>query len=69
MRLISSVVEISDAPRGLTEIKIKDSNGHRIGFFQVSTGDLDDELTEALISWQTRHTHEGGSVSIKPVSF
>ena len=63
-----TLVEVSDAPEGLTEIKVKDSRGHRIGFFQVSAGDMDDELMDALVDWQSRHTHEGGSLSIMPAS-
>lgn len=68
MRLIPPVVEIADAARGLIELKVKDSRGARIGFFQIARSDLDDELMDALTSWQERHCHEGGSLSIMRVS-
>lgn len=55
MRLIPPVVEVSDAPRGLTEIKVKDSNGARIGFCQIDSSCMDDELKADLKRWQARH--------------
>lgn len=64
MRLIPPVVEIADAARGLIELKVKDSRGARIGFFQIAASDMDDELMEDLQDWQQRHCHEGGSLSI-----
>ena len=53
------LVEVSDAPPGLIEIKIRDSKGARIGFLQASAGDLDTEVIEALKAWQGRHSHRG----------
>lgn len=64
MRILPSVIEAVDPPEGLVEIKVKDARGKRIGFLQVSADDLDDELVEALVDWQARHSHEGGSLSI-----
>lgn len=55
--LVHPIVEVADAPSGLTELKVRDSKGTRIGFFQVSARDLDDELMEALHDWQARHAH------------
>lgn len=49
------VVEVADAPRGLTEIKVKNSNGVRIGFCQFDSSCMDDELKADLKRWQTRH--------------
>lgn len=68
MRFVPPVVEVADAARGLIELKVKDSRGTRIGFFQIATSDMDDELMEALMDWQTRHCHEGGSLSITRAS-
>ena len=51
------LVEVSDAPPGLIEIKIRDSKGARIGFFQASATDLDTEVVDALKAWQGRHPH------------
>ena len=56
--LAQPLVEVSDAPYGLTEIKIRDAEGLRIGFFQASISDLDTEVVDALKAWQSRHTHE-----------
>jgi hypothetical protein len=55
------LVEVSDAPPGLIEIKIRDSKGARIGFFQATAADLDTEMVDALKAWQGRHAH-GGTV-------
>jgi hypothetical protein len=55
---VHPIVEVSDAPRGWTEIKIRDSRGNRIGFFQASAADMDDELADAFRAWQARHAHE-----------
>ena len=52
------LVEVADAPADLTEIKIRDSEGLRIGFFQATTVDLDTEVVDALKAWQSRHTHD-----------
>jgi hypothetical protein len=52
------LVEVADAPSGLLEIKVRDSRGNRIGFFQASDTDLDTEVVDALKAWQSRHTHE-----------
>lgn len=60
------IVEAADAPQGLTEIKVRDSKGHRIGLFQVSSKDMDDELAEAITEWQERHAHHG--IFILPAS-
>lgn len=56
---MASIVEVADAPRGLTEIKIRDAKGIRIGLFQISSADMDDELADALRAWQSRHAHHG----------
>lgn len=56
--LVHPLVEVADPPSGLCELKVRDSQGHRIGFFQISGADLDDELMEALHDWQARHAHE-----------
>jgi hypothetical protein len=55
---VQPLVEVADPPDGLTEIKIRDARGTRIGFFQVSAADLDTEVVDALKAWQARHTHE-----------
>jgi hypothetical protein len=47
-------------------MKVRDSNGIRIGFFQVSTIAMDDELADALKAWQTRHSHR--TLSLMPPS-
>ena len=60
------LVEVSDAPPGLIEIKIRDSKGARIGFFQVSAFDVDTEVVEALKAWQGRHSHR--SLTLLPPS-
>lgn len=52
-----ALVEVSDAPMGLTEIKVKDSRGKRICFLQVAADDLDDELIADLYAFQGRHAH------------
>ena len=57
------LVEVADSPEGLLEIKVRDSWGVRIGFFQVRADDLDPEIIEALKAWQARHTHCGISRS------
>lgn len=62
------IVEAADAPRGWTEIKIRDSKGVRIGFFQVSSVDMDDELADALRSWQRRHAHRGLTLMLSSAS-
>lgn len=49
------VVEVPDAARGLTEIKVKDSNGVRIGFCQIDSFCVDDELRADLKRWRERH--------------
>lgn len=55
--MVAPLVEVSDAPPGLIEIKIRDSKGVRLGFFQVSATDLDTEVIDALKAWQVRHSH------------
>lgn len=55
----SPIVEVADAPQGLTEIKVRDSKGHRIGLFQVSSKHMDDEFAAAIVAWQARHDHRG----------
>jgi hypothetical protein len=52
------LVEVSDAPEGLIEIKVRDHWGARIGFFQATVPDLDTEVVDALKAWQARHAHE-----------
>jgi len=61
---VDPVVECLDAPDGLTELKVRDSKGNRIGFFQVSARDLDNELCDDLMAWQARHAHAGASLSL-----
>jgi hypothetical protein len=56
--LAQPLVEVADPPSGLTEIKIRDARGTRIGFFQASAPDLDTEVVDALKAWQARHAHE-----------
>jgi hypothetical protein len=53
------VVKVIDAPHGLVEFKIRDSNGSRIMLVQIASADLDDDLMEALHDWQERHAHAG----------
>jgi hypothetical protein len=55
---VPPLVEVADAPKDLVEIKIRDSEGLRIGFFQVRADDLDTEVVDALKAWQSRHAHE-----------
>ena len=49
------VVKVIDSPEGLTEFKVRNASGVRIGFFQVSASALDDTLLEAMHDWQARH--------------
>lgn len=49
------VVETPDAAHGLTEIKVKDANGVRIGFCQFDSSCMDEELKADLKRWQARH--------------
>jgi hypothetical protein len=49
------VVKVIDSPEGLTEFKVKNSVGKRIGFFQVDTTCMDDELMEAFHDFADRH--------------
>lgn len=49
------VVEVADPARGLTEIKVLDSNGVRIGFCQIDSPCMDEELKADLKRWQARH--------------
>ena len=62
------VVQVTDAPSGLVEFKIRDSRGARIALIQVSAADLDDELMEALHDWQERHAHDRPDIHIMPAS-
>ena len=55
---IEPIVEVRDSASGTLELKARDSRGSRIGFFQISTSDVDDELIENLKAWQVRHAHE-----------
>ena len=64
--MMPPLVEVSDAPPGLIEIKIRDSKGARIGFFQVSASDVDTDVIEALKAWQGRHSHR--SLTLLPPS-
>jgi hypothetical protein len=61
---IEPIVETRDPARGLLELKVRDASGARIGFFQVSEGELDDELVNALRDWQARHAHAGVDLSL-----
>ena len=56
--IVHPIVEVSDAPFGLLELKVRDSAGDRIGFLQISAENFDDELKEDLLAWQSRHAHE-----------
>lgn len=49
------VVEVADAFHGQTEIKIKNSSGVRIGFCQIDSTCMDDELKADLKRWRERH--------------
>lgn len=49
------IVEVADSPDGLIEIKARDANGDRIGFFQISASAYDDQLVAAITEWQARH--------------
>lgn len=60
------VVKVTDTPPGLTEFRIRDSRGVRLGYFQLATTALDDELIEALHDWQERHAH--GDLHLMPSS-
>lgn len=60
------VVKVADAPAGQTELKIRDSRGHRIAFLQVDTNCLDDELMEDLHDFQARHAHDRPDLRIIP---
>ena len=60
------IVAVPDAPEGLTELKIRDSSGHRIGFFQAAAEDMDDEIVADLVRWQARHTHEDANLTLMP---
>jgi hypothetical protein len=62
------VVQVTDAPLGLVEFKIRDSRGKRLALLQVSAADLDDELMEALHDWQARHAHERPDLHVMPAS-
>lgn len=64
MDIVPPIVEVTDAPHGLVELKVRDCRGARIGFFQASDSDLDDELTDALLAWAQRHSHQGAGLSI-----
>ena len=64
--MVPPLVEVSDAPAGLIEIKIRDANGARLGFFQASASDLDAEMVDALKAWQSRHSHR--SLTLVPDS-
>lgn len=57
--MVAFIVEASDPASGLTEIKIRDSKGIRIGFFQAAAADMDDQLADDLRAWQARHAHRG----------
>lgn len=56
--LVHPLAEEGNPPSGLREIKVRDSQGARIGSLQVSAADLDDELIEDLRAWQSRHAHD-----------
>lgn len=62
------VVKVIDSPEGLTEYKIRDSHGSRIGYIQLDTTCMDDELMEALHDWQARHAHERPDLRVMPAS-
>lgn len=49
------VVRAIDSPEGLVEYKVRNANGVRIGFFQISASAMDDTLLEAMHDWQARH--------------
>lgn len=62
------VVEVADAFHGQTEIKIKNSNGVRIGFCQIDSSCMDDELKADLKRWRERHPGKP-LLTIIPASF
>lgn len=64
MDIAPPLVEMDDSPEGLIEMKAKDSRGIRIGFFQVSASEIDDQLVDDLLAWQARHSKQGASLSI-----
>jgi len=66
MTFTPPIVAIPDAPEGLTELKIRDAHGHRIGFFQAAEQDLDDEIVADLVRWQARHAHEAANLTLMP---
>ena len=66
--MIPPVVEVADAPEGLKEFKVRDSRGVRIGFFQIESGCLDDELMEDIHDWQARHARERPDLHVMPAS-
>jgi len=39
----------------MRELKVRDAKGNRIGFFQIATLEVDDQLLEDLHDWQARH--------------
>lgn len=55
---IEPIVETRDPASGLLELKARDAEGIRIGFFQFRAEDVDDELIRDLKAWQARHSHE-----------
>lgn len=63
--LVIPVVQVSDAPSGLLEIKVRDSQGNRMGFFQIAAAEVDDQLLEDLHDWQARHSHDRPELVVK----
>lgn len=61
--ILPPLVEVTDAPAGLVELKIRDCRGTRIGFCQVAASDVDDELIDGLVAWAQRHSHRISLVS------
>lgn len=63
--VVHPLVSITDAPAGLQELKVKDSQGKRIGFFQVTASEMDDQLLEDLHDRQARHAHAAANLSLR----
>lgn len=62
------VVKVTDTPPGLTEFRIRDSRGVRLGYFQLVTTALDDELMDDLHDWAVRHARDLPDLHIMPAS-
>jgi hypothetical protein len=52
---VEPIVSVTDAPSGLHELRVRDSQGNRIGFFQIAAIAVDEQLLEDLHDWRARH--------------